>query len=259
MAGLLHEGERPGARWRGPRLAYELRSWMLVPPVLFAFLCTWWEVENHWSTFLPGGVLFAIGCVLLVWSQRHLHYGLRTHKTLTTTGPYAHVRNPIYLANGAMLLGAVCLSELLWFLPVMGAWWALVYGPVVRYEEAHLLEKYGAPYREYLERVPRFLPRPPGRRPDALFLSERLWFLPALGPGWARVYCRLVRSEKARLTEKEKEKDGAPDRERRERVPRPVPRARGRRPDALAVRALLRPAFRALVLSVPFVVKEMLG
>lgn len=148
-----------------------MRGWLLAPPLVFATLSTRWEVEDPWWTFGLGGVLFATGLTLRVWAQTHLRYrlryhaGERLHKVLTETGPYRYVRNPIYLANGCMVLGATAASELLWLLPVVMLWCAVVLRQVVRYEEIELFRKYGAPYRAYCERVPRFWPRLRGTSP----------------------------------------------------------------------------------------------
>jgi hypothetical protein len=89
----------------------------------------------------------------------HLHYRLKIHKVLTATGPYVYVRNPAYIGNTIMLTGAATMSELLWFVPVMLVYCAVVYSVVVRYEESHLLAKYGNAYADYAARVPRWIPR----------------------------------------------------------------------------------------------------
>ncbi|MCK5863293.1 MAG: isoprenylcysteine carboxylmethyltransferase family protein, partial [Candidatus Hydrogenedentes bacterium] len=102
--------------------------------------------------------IFGIGVLIRVWAQIHLHYRLKIHKILTTTGPYIYVRNPIYIANTIMLLGTTVLSELIWFLPVMFLWCIVIYSFVIRREEIHLLGKYGNPYSEYLRTTPRWIP-----------------------------------------------------------------------------------------------------
>ena len=138
---------------------FKVRGLIMVPPMIFITLCTAGEWENNLAVFGGGGAVFMLGLSLRVWAQMHLRYRLRTHKILTVTGPYAYVRNPIYIANTAILLGACMLAELFWFLPIQLLWCAVIYTFVVRYEEARLAQKHGDAYRAYLARVPRWLPK----------------------------------------------------------------------------------------------------
>ena len=50
------------------------------------------------------------------------------------------------------------MTELVWFVPVSIVYGYAVYHIVVAYEEFYLREKYGTPYIEYLEHVPRWIP-----------------------------------------------------------------------------------------------------
>lgn len=167
--------------------AYRFRGVLMAPPYLF-MCCVFlkeWEVD---AIIWPLGLMvFGLGVALRIWAQMHLHYRLSVHKQLTTTGPYRWTRNPIYLANATMLLGLTVLSELLWFLLVMLLWCAVVYYFVVRREEAHLLEKYGEPYAQYLARVPRWAPQLPPRRKGAAGAAGFL--LPSIR---AEVNCLLL-------------------------------------------------------------------
>jgi protein-S-isoprenylcysteine O-methyltransferase Ste14 len=137
---------------------YKRRSWLLVPPLVFLVLCTWAEVENEWLVFGLGGAALCAGVALRIWAQTHLHNRL-SPKTLTTAGPYAYVRNPLYIGNILIMTAACFLSELLWFAPIMLAYCATMYTLIVRYEEYRLLMKYQQHYEEYVRRVPRWLPR----------------------------------------------------------------------------------------------------
>src|SRR3954452_17361109 len=94
-----------------------------------------------------------------MWSQKYLGYRLRIKRNITTSGPYALVRNPIYIGNTLVILGTVVMSEVLWMVPVTLLWCAMVYSFVVRYEERLLTAKYGKEYLDYLVAVPRWLPR----------------------------------------------------------------------------------------------------
>ncbi len=140
------------------RAIYKIRGILMVPPFLFLLFVFFRETEQDNIIWPAGLAIFGIGVLLRVWAQTHLHYRLKVRKTLTTTGPYACIRNPIYVGNTVMMLGLTVLSELLWFLPVMFFWCVIVYSLVVRREEAHLLGKYGEPYAEYLRKVPRWMP-----------------------------------------------------------------------------------------------------
>ena len=167
--------------------AYRFRGVLMAPPYLFCLLVFAGETEHDAVIWRIGLTVFFIGVAIRVWAQVHLHYRLRIHKTLTTTGPYSLVRNPIYIANTTMLLGLTVVSELIWFLPLMLAWCVLVYRFVVRREEAHLTEKYGAPYVSYLQTTSRWVPRfgSRGLRPE----MARRFLLPSLV---AEAHCLLL-------------------------------------------------------------------
>jgi protein-S-isoprenylcysteine O-methyltransferase Ste14 len=136
--------------WRGPVAAL---------PVMFSIFCFIGECENAFVIWPLGMVLFIGGWALRMWAQRHLGYKLRIKRTLTTSGPYTLVRNPIYIANTLIILGAVVMSEVLWMIPITLLWCAAVYSLVVHYEEQQLAVKYGGEYLDYLVAAPRWLPR----------------------------------------------------------------------------------------------------
>lgn len=141
------------------QIAYRLRGFLVSLPLIFAFFCFSLETEMDYLIWPIGISLVFVGMILRIWAQQHLRYRLRVKKCLTITGLYSLVRNPIYVGNILMCLGAVITSELLWLVPIALLYWFTIYSLVVRYEERHLLEKYGEPYRRYLAEVPRWLPR----------------------------------------------------------------------------------------------------
>ena len=78
---------------------------------------------------------------------------------LTTSGPYAWTRNPLYLGSLMLSVGFAVMS---------GSWTAtalillpslVVYPNVIQKEEAHLAQLFPDEYRDYCARVPRFVPR----------------------------------------------------------------------------------------------------
>ena len=147
-----------------PRMAYKLRGPLVAVPVLLAAACSWNQYDNELVAWPLGLALFLVGWVLRIWAQRHLAYRLKIPMALTSCGPYACVRNPIYLGNILMALGAVAASETMWMLPVTLAWCVSVYVPAVRYEEQRLARQYGAAYGAYAEAVSRWVPHPSRRR-----------------------------------------------------------------------------------------------
>jgi protein-S-isoprenylcysteine O-methyltransferase Ste14 len=155
---------------------FKLRGILMVPPIIFAVLCTWSETERPAIIFPVCGAVFIAGWLLRIWSQMHLHYRLKIHKALTLTGPYIYVRNPIYIGNTLMLVGAVIMSELLWFAPVMLVYCMAVYNVVVHYEESHLLAKYGSEYADYMSKVPRWIPNPLKRGVSVIFNVRQFLF-----------------------------------------------------------------------------------
>ena len=87
------------------KIWYRLRGALIVPFYLFALLFNNGEINNPWVIYPLGTVLFMLGLGLRIWAQMHLHYRLKVHKTLTLTGPYLYVRNPIYIGNTLILAG----------------------------------------------------------------------------------------------------------------------------------------------------------
>jgi protein-S-isoprenylcysteine O-methyltransferase Ste14 len=105
----------------------------------------------------------ALGAILRIWAISHpgRHTRSRTIKapSLTTAGPYACVRNPIYLANFLIGLGLVVLAEAIGLIPVYFIVFGLSYRKIVDQEERFLRKKFGDEFRHYCAAVPRWLPR----------------------------------------------------------------------------------------------------
>ncbi len=138
---------------------------------------SWGEVEKEILVWGIGGVTFALGLALRIWAQTYLHYRLKAKTALTTGGPYAIVRNPIYVANTVMMAGACMLAEMFWFVPIQVLYCAAVYSLVVRYEERHLAAKYGPSYLAYMRAVPRWFPT---RRLPSVAADTRPYLTPSL-------------------------------------------------------------------------------
>jgi protein-S-isoprenylcysteine O-methyltransferase Ste14 len=167
---------QPGRDERSARLRAALGSvlFLIVVPCVVAGVVPWlltgwrgaWEVPAMW---VAGGVTVAIGaCVLLHAFTRFVVEGLGTPAPVAPTqhlvigGLYRHVRNPMYLAVAATIVGqAMILGRPILLL------YAMVFGVTVAafvhlYEEPTLAQQFGAEYDRYRQAVPAWWPR---RRP----------------------------------------------------------------------------------------------
>jgi protein-S-isoprenylcysteine O-methyltransferase Ste14 len=101
---------------------------------------------------IAGVALLAAGLVLAFWSLHAIRPGM-----LTTTGPYAYVRHPMYTGYILVIIGLFPLTlNLLALLPLLAVPAQIAMG---RHEEAALEARYNAAYRAYAARTPRFRPR----------------------------------------------------------------------------------------------------
>lgn len=76
---------------------------------------------------------------------------------LVTSGPYARFRNPIYLGEVLMLLGAAELTKSIWFVVAGLVFGILVTALQIIPEERHLAERFGDAYLDYKSRSRRWL------------------------------------------------------------------------------------------------------
>lgn len=79
--------------------------------------------------------------------------------TLNTRGPYARVRNPLYVGNLGIVLGLLCIAHQPWVYALGLGFFFGEYFFIIRAEESFLRGKFGAPFDEYCRKVPRWVPR----------------------------------------------------------------------------------------------------
>ena len=123
----------------------------------------------------PSAALVAIGVsitlageLLRMWGVHHIGAISRTRADrlgpLVSSGPFARVRNPLYVGNIAIWVGFALTARLVWLAPVIVILLGLEYHAIVRWEEQLLESRLGDSYRQYKSRVPRWFPR--RARPD---------------------------------------------------------------------------------------------
>ncbi|MDQ6973219.1 MAG: isoprenylcysteine carboxylmethyltransferase family protein [Mariprofundaceae bacterium] len=102
-----------------------------------------------------GAALVALGEAGRMWSSGHID----KNAALATAGPYAHTRNPLYVANMLLLLGFCVMSGNLWLGILAVLAFTMIYRPVIREEKEHMIKLFGDDYRRWAEEVPLFFPR----------------------------------------------------------------------------------------------------
>lgn len=150
-----------------PSFAYRYRNLLAGLPLVYAVVSTRWAWGNAAGAWLLAVALVLFGVLIRAWGVCHNSYAQRRNKTLAVTGPYAYVRNPLYLGNLLIIVGATAASRLIWLLPLVAAWCLGVYRLVVRHEEVRLVARYGGEYERYRTSVPGWIPRLRGVRSRA--------------------------------------------------------------------------------------------
>lgn len=148
--------------WILGKWAFKYRGLAYIPLMAIMLLSFDWEFEDEVTTWSVGLILVMAGFALRLWAQKHVRRrgpkDNRPERQLAISGPYAFVRNPLYLGNMTITVGFAVLSELIWLVPIALLWLYFIYHSAVLYEEETLKERYGDRYAQYSSRVPRWLP-----------------------------------------------------------------------------------------------------
>jgi protein-S-isoprenylcysteine O-methyltransferase Ste14 len=172
---LSGPGPRPKEVPCGKRSRYwALPSSFAVAPSSVAGLVPWWitrwEIRPPFfdldATRAVGILVIVAGLPGLVDSfARFALQGLGTPapiaptQNLVVTGLYRYVRNPIYVALVAVILGQAVLFGDLRLLGYGVLVWLAFHAFVVGYEEPALVRRFGTEYEDFRANVPRWIPR----------------------------------------------------------------------------------------------------
>jgi len=110
-----------------------------------------------------GVVLTVTGELIRLWGVRHIGAISRTRSDrlgpLVATGPFALIRNPLYVGNVLIWVGFALSARLVWLAPLVVILLGAEYHAIVKWEETLLVSRLGVAYRDYAARVPRWIPR----------------------------------------------------------------------------------------------------
>lgn len=148
---------------------FDIRAWMFknrsYTPLPFLLVMIVFA-EPTVTSLLLGFVIVLLGESIRFWGVSIAGAETRTTGSvggtyLITTGPFGHVRNPLYVGNMLMYAGVGVMSMALfpWLLIIACIWFLVQYSLIISREEEYLRGHFGAAYEEYLKNVPRLLPR----------------------------------------------------------------------------------------------------
>jgi len=153
--------EAPAGAW-----LFRYRSVLPVPLALVLILVRKGELRSAWLVVI-GVLAVCLGQVLRLWAVRHIGTISRTRTTrygpLMTGGPYAIVRNPLYVGNWLLWTGFAFWSRLLWMVPIAWAIFFAQYRAIAAWEASFIRSKYPDTYDDYARQVRPWMPRWPAR------------------------------------------------------------------------------------------------
>ena len=104
-----------------------------------------WLAHPTWPTLTIGGLIALAGEGVRVWAAGHLEKG----REVTTSGPYAFTRHPLYVGSSVIGVGLAIASASAIVTVLVLAYLSITLTAAIRTEEQHLTEKFGEAYPDY--------------------------------------------------------------------------------------------------------------
>jgi len=124
-------------------------------PLGFVFATLYvWLSHPTWRSIILGSSIAVTGLIIRALASGHV----RKNEQLTTTGPYAYTRNPLYLGSIIIAAGFTLASRSWIIAAIAAAMLVLIYIPVIRSEE-EFLRAHFPEFNDYCSNVPRLFPR----------------------------------------------------------------------------------------------------
>jgi protein-S-isoprenylcysteine O-methyltransferase Ste14 len=150
-----------------------LHTWLFAVPTLGILLTSTPAFSAEDLIGWTGYLLVLIGVLGRTWCT--MYVGGRKNDQLVDQGPYAVVRNPLYVFSFIGVAGVGASTGMLTAAVVAMLVFAIYYPSIVQREEAYLLDHFGQDYANYRHRVPRWLPD------FSLWVSPKeIWIKPRL-------------------------------------------------------------------------------
>lgn len=157
----------PQPRWSWPRVARRIR----VPLGFLSAAFFVWLARPTRISLIVGALVMIPGLLLRGFASGHV----QKDQQLTTSGPYAYTRNPLYLGSLLLAAGFAIAARSGWVVTIMFLTLLLIYLPVVAGEERYLRNAFPE-YDDYARHVPRLFPRvTPYGNSRGQYSPERYW------------------------------------------------------------------------------------
>lgn len=116
------------------------------------------------DSLIVGVVFLFFGELIRIWAQGYIGGASRTRvsselEKLVVCGPYAYIRNPLYLGNFILVNGYCYISNNLYLWVLTITLFFVQYMPIIFSEEQSLTDAYGESYRDYRRKTGCFLPK----------------------------------------------------------------------------------------------------
>jgi protein-S-isoprenylcysteine O-methyltransferase Ste14 len=126
-----------------------------IPLFIGAFLLVIFA-KPQFPGILIGMILIFLGEGIRIWAAGHL----QKNEVLTVTGPYAYVKNPLYIGSIFITAGFCILADNIYLLAAAFFMFCFHYIPYKKRVEGDRLRKiFGSRFEDYDEKVPDYLPR----------------------------------------------------------------------------------------------------
>jgi protein-S-isoprenylcysteine O-methyltransferase Ste14 len=130
-------------------------------PVGFAFTVLYiWLAHPTWKSLLLGTAFVIAGIAVRALASGHL----KKNEELTTSGPYAYTRNPLYLGSLILASGFAVAACSWWIAALLLLIFVAIYLPVISAEETFLRTTF-PDFAKYSAEAPRVIPRLRTHRP----------------------------------------------------------------------------------------------
>jgi protein-S-isoprenylcysteine O-methyltransferase Ste14 len=152
-----------GAGSKKTRTTWQKIARRIRVPLGFVFAAVFlWLARPNWQSMLGSLLLVVPG----LWLRGYAAGYVRKNSELTTTGPYAHTRNPLYLGSMLIAFGFAAASGRWIIVVALTALFLAIYVPTILSEEEFLRGHFPG-FDAYAKQVPRLLPRLTPAKTDA--------------------------------------------------------------------------------------------